>query len=147
MNDITYKLRMGLTLAALAAGSILYAQGKTVTSHKGDCQLTVPADWNVTPMFGMANSPDNKWSATLTSPANTTTLGQLKSNAQMIYTNDKVVKDTPTEFQMEGQSLDGKPNVYRGIQLAGKICIVDVTYDSGTVDDARKIAATLKGAK
>jgi hypothetical protein len=98
-------------------------------------------------MFGIAGSPDNKWSAALTSPANTTTLGELKSNAQMIYTNDKVVKDTPTEFQMEGQSLNGKPNVYRGIQLAGKICIVDVTYETGTVDDARKIAATLKGAK
>jgi hypothetical protein len=37
--------------------------------------------------------------------------------------------------------------VYRGIQLAGKICIVDVTYETGTADDARKIAATLKGAK
>jgi hypothetical protein len=61
MNDISFKLRMGLTLAVLATGSIMYSQGKTVTSHKGDCQLTVP--------------PTGAWSPCSESPARPITSG------------------------------------------------------------------------
>jgi hypothetical protein len=48
---------------------------------------------------------------------------------------------------MEGLSMNNKPTVYRGIQLNGKVCIVEVIYESGTLDDARKIAESLKPAK
>lgn len=147
MKAFACGMRIVLALAAVAASSILCAQGKPVTSHDGSCQVTVPADWTVSGNFGFANSADNQVSVAVTMPRSTPTLGELKPTAQMIYANDKVVKDTPTAFQMEGQGLEGKPNVYRGIQLAGKICVVEVTYSSGTIDDARKIAESLKSAK
>ena len=48
---------------------------------------------------------------------------------------------------MEGQGINGKPNVYRGIQIPGKVCLVEVTYSGDDIDAARKIALTLKSAK
>jgi len=137
-----------LILAASAASPVLLAQAtKPVTSHNGVCQVTVPASWSVSGMFGIANSPDNKVSVAVTSPIRTTSLDETKQSAPMVYPNDKVVKSTPGEFQMEGLSMNNKPNVYRGIQLPGKVCIVEVIYESGTLADARAIAATLKSAK
>jgi hypothetical protein len=147
MKETAFGIKSVLALAAVAAGSMLCAQGKPVTSHDGSCQVTVPADWTVSGSFGIANSADKQVDVAVSSPLRTPTLGGLKQTAQMIYTNDKVVKDTPSEFQMEGQGMSGKPNVYRGIQLAGKVCIVEVTYSSGTIEDARKIAESLKSAK
>ena len=148
MKELSFGMKTVLALAALAAGSAMYAQGgKAVTSHDGSCQVTVPADWNVTEAFGMAESPDKTMSAVTSSPKLTPMLSGLKQNAPTIYTNDKITKDTPTVFQMEGESMNGKPNVYRGIQIAGKVCIVEVQYSSGTIDDARKIAESLKSAK
>ncbi|MGD0789822.1 MAG: hypothetical protein ABR898_17750 [Terracidiphilus sp.] len=137
-----------LALAILTANPVLFAQaGKPVTSHHGACQVTVPTSWSVSGMFGIANSPDNKVSVAVTSPIRTTSLDETKQMAPMVYPNDKVTKSTAAEFQMEGLSMNNKPNVYRGIQLTGKVCLVEVIYESGTVDDARTIAATLKSAK
>ena len=143
------KSRVFLTLAVFAACSVLFAQGgKPVTNHTGVCQVTVPSDWTVNGTFGMANSPDNKVSVAVTSPASNTSLLKTEQTAPMMYSKDKVTLSTPNEFQMEGLSvMNNKPNVYRGIQLPGKICLVEVIYESGTLDDARKIAATLKSAK
>jgi hypothetical protein len=137
-----------LTLAVVAASPILFAQAaKPVTSHNGACQVTVPASWSVSGMFGIANSADSKVSVAVTSPINTASLDTTKQMAPMIYPQDKVTKSTASEFQMEGLSMNNKPNVYRGIQLSGKVCIVEVIYESGTVDDARKIAESLKSTK
>jgi hypothetical protein len=138
-----------LTLAVFAACPVLFAQaGKPLTNYSGACQVTVPANWVVNGMFGAANSPDNKVSVAVTSPTNNTSLARTEQTAPLMYPKDKVTLSTPTEFQMEGLSvMNGKPNVYRGIQLPGKVCLVEVIYESGTVDDARKIAATLKSAK
>ena len=148
MNDIACKMRNIVLIAAFAAGSTVCAQaGQAVTSHDGSCQVTVPADWSVTANFGIANSADKSVSLAVSSPRSSPMLASVKQTAQMIYTNDKVVKDTATEFQMEGQGINNKPNVYRGIQIPGKVCLVEVTYSSGTIDDARKIAETLKAAK
>jgi hypothetical protein len=107
----------------------------------------VPADWSVSGSFGIANSADKQVDVAVSMPRSTPTLSGLKQIAQMIFANDKVVKDSASEFQMEGQGMSGKPNVYRAIQLPGKVCIVEVTYSSGTIDDARKIAESLKSAK
>jgi hypothetical protein len=138
-----------LTLAVFASCPLLFAQaGKTVTNHTGVCQVTVPANWVVNGTFGMANSPDNKVSVAVTSPMSNTSLLKTEQSAPMMYPKDKVTKSTPAEFEMEGFSvMNGKPNVYRGIQLPGKVCLVEVIYESGTVADARKIAETLKSAK
>jgi hypothetical protein len=133
------------TLAVFAASASLSAQAtKTVTSHDKSCQVTVPGNWTVSGSFGIANSPDNKVSIAVNSPMRTTSLDGTKQNAPMLNPADKVVKSTAAEFQMEGRGMNNKPNVYRGIQLTGKVCIVEVTYESGTLDDARKIAMSLK---
>jgi hypothetical protein len=149
-----HEKRFFLTLAVFAAAAapfaspVLFAQAvKPVTSHNGVCQVSVPSNWTVNTMFGLANSADNKISVTLTSPPNTKSLDDTKQMAPMVYPSDKVVKSTPSEFQMEGLSMNNKPNVYRGIQLPGKVCIVEVIYETGTIDDARKIVLTLKPAK
>jgi hypothetical protein len=138
-----------LALAVFAAGPVLFAQaGKTVTNHAGTCQVTVPADWTVNGIFGAANSPDNKVSVAVTSPMSNTSLLKTEQTAPMMYSKDKVTKSTATEFEMEGLSvMNGKPNVYRGIQLPGKVCLVEVIYESGTLEDARKIAESLRSAK
>jgi hypothetical protein len=136
------------SLVVFAASPILFAQaGKPVTSHNGVCQVTVPGSWTVNTMFGIANSADNKVSVAVTSPVHTTSLDTTKQMAPMVYPQDKVTKSTAAEFQMEGLSMNNKPNVYRGIQLTGKVCIVEVIYESGTLDDARKIAESLKPGK
>jgi len=50
--------------------------------------------------------------------------------------------------RMEGQSLGGKPNVYRAIPVSGnRFCLADVTYTGGAVEEARRIARTMKGTK
>ena len=127
---------------------MLYAQeAKNVLSYDGSCQVTVPAVWKVTEGFGIADAPNKSMEVAVSSPKSTATLAGLKQSAQMIYTKDKVVKAMASEFQMEGQGVSGKPNVYRGIQIPGKVCIVEVTYSSGTINDARKIAESLKAAK
>lgn len=83
----------------------------------------------------------------VSSPRSSPTLDNIKKNAPMIYPGDKVVKSTATEFQMEGEAGNGKSNVYRGIQLPGKVCLAEVQYAGGAVEDARKIAESLKSAK
>jgi hypothetical protein len=73
---------------------------------------------------------------------------QLKQTAQTIYRGSKVTRDSSTEFEMEGKSITGKPNVYRAIPISGnKFCITEVMYESGTVEQARKLAETLSASK
>jgi len=141
--------RLGLiTFIVVVACSAAFGQSKTADSHDGTCQITVPASWTVNGNFGNATSADKKVSATTSSPKMISSFDELKQNAQKVYANDKVTKSSATEFEMEGQSLNGKPNVYRGIPVSGgKFCIVEIVYESGTAADARKIAETMKAAK
>lgn len=143
------KLRSsGLVIGCLVcAATTLSAQaGKAVTSHDGNCQVTVPSEWSSAGNFGLATSPDKSMSIIVSSPNLSPTLDNIRKNAPRLYPNDKVVKDTSADFQMEGQGINGKPNVYRGIQVPNRVCLVEVTYGD-SIDDARKIAATLKCAK
>lgn len=146
MHVGSMRIAIGCVLAVAAAAS--YAQsGKQVTSHDGSCQVTVPGDWEAMGSFGIANSPDKSLTVAVSSPKLSPQLSQVKENAPRMYPDDKIVKSTASEFQMEGQNGAHRPNVYRGIQIPGKVCLVEVDYRSGTIDDARKIAATLKAAK
>jgi hypothetical protein len=138
-----------LTLMVFAACTVLFAQGgKPVYDHAKICQVTVPSNWEVNGIIGLANSPDNKVTVAVHSPTNSTSLTKTEETAPRYYPKDKITKNTATEFEMQGFSmLNDKPNFYRGIQIPGKVCLVEVTYESGTLDDARKIAETLKSAK
>jgi hypothetical protein len=123
----------------MCAGFLLAEDGKTITSRTG-CQLTVPASW--TGGTSLGNSPDKKVSAVVSS--RTDAFPKVKQTAKMVYEGSKVTKDSDTEFEMEGKSLNGKPNVYRAVPSGGKFCIAEVIYESGTLDDAKRIIETLK---
>ena len=132
-----------LSSALLIATAPARAQDKTIATRDGSCQATVPASWIIDSFPGSANSPDKKVSLIISSPRYNS-LATLKENASKLYPDDKVTKDSASEFEMEGKSMNGKPNVYRGIPAGAKLCIGEVVYESGTVQDARKILGTLK---
>jgi hypothetical protein len=137
-----------LGLALIASSSSFAADSKTIKSRDGVCQVSVPADWSGGELPGMASSPDKQVSLVVSSPKMVDSFSELKQTAQSVYKNSKVTKDSATEFEMEGQSTTGKPDVYRAIPAGGnKFCIVEVTYKSGTSEEARKTAESLKSAK
>jgi hypothetical protein len=125
-----------------SAGLLAAADGKTITSRTG-CQMTVPTTWVVGGVASMADSPDKKANAVVSSRTGSS-FATVKESAQMVYPGGKVTKDSATEFQMEGKSMNGKPNVYRAVPSGNKYCIAEVVYESGTVEDAKKIIETLK---
>jgi len=131
------------------AGSLLAGQDlKKMATRDGNCQAAVPANWEVSPFGSLAGSPDKKVSVAIGSPQHTNSFDILKSSAKKLYSKDKVLKDLAAEFQMEGESMSGKPNVYRAIAIpGGKFCTIEVDYQSGMLADARKIALSLKSAK
>ena len=90
-----------------------HAQDKTITTRDGSCLAIVPANWVVGSFPGSAGSVDKKSSIIISSPRYSS-FATLKDNARKVYANDKVTKDSATEFEMEGKSMDNKPNVYRG---------------------------------
>jgi hypothetical protein len=126
----------------------VFAQSlQTVKSRDGSCQVSVPSDWAVEAMLGSATSKDKKVTMTVSSPKMIDSFAELKQAAHSAYTHSAVTKDSATEFEMTGQSITGKPDVYRAIPLsAAKFCITEVIYESGTAEDARKLADTLKAA-
>lgn len=136
-------------LLSVAAASLISAQNtKKLASHDGDCQISVPASWETSAKGGIGGSADRKISVAVGSPQRITSFDMLKQNAKKLYTKDKVTKDGAAEFEMEGQSMSGKPNVYRAITTpGGKYCTVEVMYESGTAVEARKIAESLKPGK
>jgi hypothetical protein len=136
-----------LPFALLFAASLASADGThAVTSMTGKCSLSVPAAFKGEK--SVATSPDKKVSVSVTQPKIIDSFDQLKTTAKGIYKDAKVTKDGAAEFEMEGKSMNDKPNVYRAIAFGDKqFCIAEVVYESGTADDARKIARSLAGSK
>lgn len=123
------------------------ADTKPVKNPAGNCVISVPATWTAGPL-GDAQSPDKKATLVVSSPKHgLTSLAQVKQLAPTVYTDDKVVKDSGSEFVMEGKSINGKPNVYRAVPAGDMVCIVDLQYDNGDAAGARAIADTLKASK
>lgn len=148
MRKSSWRIAVGCVIAAIAAAAPIDAQsGKQVTSHDGSCQVTVPGDYEQMSNLGIANSPDKSITIAVSSPKLSPQLSQVKETAPRLYPDDKIVKNTATEFQMEGMNGAHRPNVYRGIQIPGKVCLVEVDYRSGTIENARRIAETLKSAR
>jgi len=131
-----------LLLIALTATA---ADTKTATSPEGKCAVTVPLTWT-TDGLGGVNSPDNKISAIVRSPKHgLTSLADVKQMASGIYKGDKVTKDSTSDFQMEGKSLNGKPNFYRAIPAGAQLCILEVTYENpASASEAKALIDSLK---
>lgn len=132
-----------LGLVSLSAA----ADKKVLKNSAGNCSISIPADWTVSAGIGLANSADKKMSAVVSSPKfGDITFGHIHQMAPMMYPDDKVTKDTSSEFQMEGQSGNGKPNVYRAVPAGAKACIVEVQYQNDDAAGAKAIAASLAPA-
>jgi hypothetical protein len=134
-------IRTLIFLAVIATAA--HAQDKTIVNRDGSCQVSVPSTWTAGGLAGFAESADKKVSIAISSPK-TDSFATLKTNVRNLYSHDKVTKESATEIELEGAGLSNMPNVYRGLVTGGKICIGEVTYKSGTVEDARKILSTLK---
>jgi hypothetical protein len=121
------------------------ADTKSVTSRTGNCTMTVPSTWTVEPLVGGAHSADNKVSLVVSSPTHgLSTLAEVEEIAPTVYKDDQVTKKSSSEFEMEGKSITGKPNVYRAIPAGAKVCIAEIMYESGSAADAKAIVETLK---
>lgn len=137
-----------VSAVALVFCSPSWAADKTVQNRDGSCMVSVPANWAGTGLPGIASSPDKQISLAVSSPKMVASFSELKQTAQSVYKDSKVTKNSATEFEMEGPSITGKPDVYRAIPASGnKFCIVEVTYQGASADAARKIAETLKAGK
>jgi len=135
---------LGLLTITLIASA---ADTKLAKNLDGNCSISVPASWS-TDTLGGAQSLDKKVSLTVSSPNHgLTSLAEVHQLAPTVYKDDKVTKDTASEFMMEGKSINGKPNVYRAVPAGDKVCIVDVQYDNGDAAAAKAIAQTLKPTK
>lgn len=128
----------------LSAGA---ADTKLAKNLDGNCSISVPANWS-TDSLGGAQSPDKKVNLTVSSPRHgLTSLAEVHQLAPTVYKDDKVTKDTASEFMMEGKSINGKPNVYRAVPAGDKVCIVDVQYENNDAASAKAIAQSLKASK
>ncbi len=134
------KIRTLIFVITIATAA--HAQDKTIVNRDGSCQVSVPSTWTSS-LPGTAESADKKVSIAISSPK-IDSFATLKTNVRNLYTHDKVTKESATEIELEGAGMSNMPNVYRGLVTGGKICIGEVTYKSGTVEDARKILSTLK---
>lgn len=140
--------KLGLVVyVSIAASLAVAADTKPVKNPAGNCTIAVPSNWMVGTL-GDAQSPDKKASLTVSSPKHgLSTMAQVKQLAPTVYTDDKVVKDSGSEFVMEGKSITGKPNVYRAVPAGDMVCLVELIYENGDVAGARAIVDTLKAAK
>lgn len=136
------------TTAVLLTSAGIQAADKSVANRDANCHVSVASDWVSDALPGMAHSPDKKLTIVVSSPRMIDSFTELKQNARKVYNESKVTKDSASEFEMEGKSPAGKPDVYRAIPgTGGKFCIAEVTYQGGTVEDARKIIQTLAPGK
>ena len=140
-------MKLGITFLLCVTVLCAAADTKTLKNRTGKRAVSVPSNWTLSPL-GLGNSPDKKVSVVVSSPAHgLTSLAQVKQLAPGIYKNDKVVKQSGSEFEMQGSNQAGKPNVYRAIPAGDKLCIAEVVYESGSLADARQIIETLKAEK
>jgi hypothetical protein len=135
-------------IATLAAVLCQAADSPAIKSRDGSCQVTAPAGWSVGELGGTAVSANKQISLAISSPKMVDSFAELKQTAKSVYKSSKIMKDSAGEFEMEGQSITGQPDVYRAVPIGpGKFCIVDVSYKAGSPDEARAIARTLRAVR
>lgn len=140
--------KSGLVICFVAvAVFVRAADTKVVKNPEGNCSVSVPANW-AAGSLGNANSPDKKMSIIVSSPKRgLVSIAQVQQMAPGIYPDDKVTKSSAAEFEMEGKSTSGKPNVYRAVPAGARVCIAEITYENEKTADARNIVETLKAER
>ena len=138
--------KSGLIVCVFAMISSAYAADtKPVKNPEGNCSVSVPANWTAGTL-GNGSSPDKKMSIIVSSPKAFNSVMQVQKMAPGLYPDDKVTKSSATEFEMEGKSTSGKPNVYRAVPAGARVCIAEITYENDKMVDARNIVGSLKAA-
>ena len=140
-------MKLGLIALLLAfASTAIAADKKIVKDAEGNCMASVPADWAVS--TGSGESPDEKVSIVLVSVApRLDTMDAVRNHLTATYRKDKVVKDSPSEIEMQGESFAGKPNFVRAVPAGKRFCIAEVVYADGSAASAQKLIETAKAAE
>jgi hypothetical protein len=135
---------IGVMLLVVSFGA---AAGDTIPVRDvaGNCILIVPSDWSASQ--ASARSPDKGISVVLITMApSLNTLSDARKLLLINHKNDKVTKDSHSEFEMQGTS-SGKPSFVRAVPAAGRVCYAEIVYATGTAADAQKIIETLRTTK
>jgi hypothetical protein len=144
MRRVTLSIA-GFLLASSVA--VVAADTQALKDHNGECVVSVPGDWSAT-TYGTAQSADKKMSLAVSSPKHgLTSMAEVRQIAPTIYKDDKVIKDSNSEFEMQGKSQNGKPNFYRAVPGSGKVCIAELIYENDATSTAKTIIESLKPAK
>src|ERR1051325_1218896 len=141
-------IKSGLIVCIFSITLIAHAADtKPVKNPEGNCSVSVPANW-IAGSLGNATSADKKMSIIVSSPKRgLVSIAQVQQMAPGIYPDDKVTKSSTTEFEMEGKSTSGKPNVYRAVPAGARVCIAEITYENDKTADARTVVGSLKAEK
>ena len=143
-------MRKTTTRLATVALLCVSAWGADKTIKQRGCELSVPENWKIDSDGASANSPDKKLTAVVGQFgfSSVESFADAKQMAKGANEGNKVTKESATELELEGASMLGKPHVYRVVPTGAKtFCAGEVMYSGAAVQDARKIARTLKAAK
>ncbi len=142
----THEIHSPSLFCSLSASLFVDAAAtKVVSNRDGNCSVTVPDNWILQQNVGIAQSADKKVAVVVSSPGHGLgSLADVEQLAPTLYPDDKVTKKSGSEFEMEGKNTADKPNIYRAIPAGSKVCIAEITYESGTAADALTIIETLK---
>lgn len=138
------RVTIPLLLAALAITGSAHAAGITLHSHKGTCQMTVPADWHVDKLLkSSADSPDGSMSAVISTSAPDTDLAFSKQVMEGSYPPTQVYEDSPKRlFYRYGSA--SKPGYYIGVPgPSGTVCGAQIGAPAGKEALVKQLAASV----
>ena len=140
MSRITFPL----LLAALAIGGNAQAACITLHSHKGGCQMTVPADWHVGKLLkSSADAPDGSMHAVISGSAPDTDLAFSKQVMEGSYPPKHVFEDSSRRLFYRYGS-DGEPGYYVGVPgRQGNVCGAQIGAPAGKEALVKQLAATV----
>lgn len=133
-----------LLLTLLAVAGTAHAAGITLHSHKGDCQMTVPADWHVGKLIkSSAESPDGSMSVVISSSAPDTNLAFSKQVMEGSYPPVQVFEDSPKRLFYRYDN-DRKPGYYVGVPgRKNDVCGAQIGAPAGKEALVKQLAASV----
>lgn len=139
------RITLPLLLAALACAGTAHAAGITLHSHKGGCQITVPADWHVGKFLkSSADSPDGKMSAVISTSGADSDLAFTKSVMEGSYPPVQVYEDSPKRLFYRYAAAGGKLGFYVGVPGPNKtVCGAQISAHAGQDATVKQIAASV----
>ena len=138
------RVTIPMLLAAFAVAGSAHAAGITLHSHKGTCQMTVPADWHVGKLLkSSAESPDGSVSVVISTSAPDTALAFSKQVMEGSYPPKQVFEDSPKRlFYRYGSG--SQTGYYVGVPgPKGTVCGAQIGAPAGKEALVKQLAATV----